>query len=211
MEINEIDYKIIRSQSWTAVKKFGLPISGSLPLLDMSLACQSSSSIVDRVFGMLCVAACAYGFEKTRALAWIERETKFAELTPAELKFLQGSIASQQVFTEQIEGMWALCWAIGVVPELDFAKPCASDFVRQLPDLKADQDGGRFRSSAVLVSQKLIASKTDFAYCLHWALVESQRAGKQPLIPKLPVVVERRRSLEWVFSGGDWDDISLDT
>ncbi len=65
---------------------------------------------------------------------------------------------------------------------------------------------------ARLRSDDQIVSAADLAYCLHWAIRQSELEGKRPP-GKVPpyVVVERRRALEWLLSDEDWDDVPLDT
>jgi len=159
---------------------------------------------------MLCVAASAYGYDRKRSLAWLVREKCLESLTTTETEFLNGSPVSVH-FMHQIEGMWALCWCLRVVPDLNFSQPCRSDFVSLLPDLKKEEAGAAFRKQSSLREPNEIIAKCDLAYCLHWGLVHSQqmRKKKQPIEPY--IVIERRRALEWLLSEDNWEDVSLDT
>ena len=112
---------------------------------------------------------------------------------------------------EQIEGMWALCWCLGIVPELDFSKPCSNDFVKLLPDLKRNEPGDEFRKKAVLRDPREVVAQCDLAYCLHWGVIHAELSGKRQRAIKSYMIIERRRALEWMVSDDPWDELSLDT
>jgi uncharacterized protein DUF4272 len=112
----------------------------------------------------------------------------------------------------QIEGIWALTWAIGHIPNLDFAQRCSDDFVLKLPDLKGNKSAATFREAARLRPVVELIGACDLAYCLHWGIDHAQ-LNRQPVPGKDEpyVIIERRRALEWLFSDEDWDDVPMDT
>lgn len=206
-----MDMASIRQASWGVATKFGFPTNDALPLLDTSVIFRSKDEIVDRVFGMLSLAASAYGLDRKKAFAWLEREGSLQNLTSTEREFLGGAQMNPTPFMEQIEGMWALCWCLKVVPDLDFSIPCSGDFSKLLPDLKKDEAGAAFRGKASLRDSVEVITKCDLAYCLHWGVVHAGLTGKLKKAIKPYVIVERRRSLEWLLSEDSWDEVPLDT
>jgi len=211
METDKMDMAGIRQTSWGVASKLGFATNETLPLLDASIITRSKDEIVNRVFGILSLAASAYGLDRKKALAWLEREGSLEVLTSTEREFLSGSQMNPTPFMEQIEGMWALCWSLNVVPDLDFSKPCSGDFVKLLPDLKKDGAGAAFRGKASLRDSEEVVAKCDLAYCLHWGVVHAGLTGKLKKAIKPYVIVERRRSLEWLLSEESWDEVPLDT
>jgi len=207
-----VDLEAVRNQSLMTARKLGYPVNEALPLLDQVAVTRSSDEIVDRMLGMLCVAACAYGFNDQKAVEWLNREAKADPLTPSESQFLHSKSGDRRSFMEQIEGLWALAWSIGVVPDLDFGKPCAQDFVSRLPDLKGDKSSASIRSSAKVRPDQEIVAACDVAYCLHWSIRDAElNDTKIPGKVEAYVVIERRRALEWLLTGESWEDVSLDT
>jgi hypothetical protein len=206
-----MDMRILRQASWEAAGKLGFPTNETLPLLDNLTIARSSDEVVHRIFAMLCLAVSAYGFDRKKALAWLQREGSLALLTPPEREFLGGSLMNPRPFMEQIEAMWALCWCVRSVPDLDFSKPCSDNFVKLLPDLKKDESGAAFRGSASLRDSEEIVAKCDLAYCLHWGIVHAGLDGKflKGVMPYL--IIERRQALEWILSTDPWDEVFLDT
>ena len=161
---------------------------------------------------MYAVAAVAFGFERAKAVAWLHKESLAGSLTEPEARFVFDSAGPPGRFRLQFEAMWALAWALGVAPELDFAEDCDARFVSMLPNLKECESSGRFRHNITPRLLEPIVAACDLAYCLHWAIRESELAGAPPPGKlKHYLVVERRRALEWLLSAESWDEVSLDT
>lgn len=206
-----MDMRKLRQGSWEVVKNLGFVANEALPLLDDLTIRRSKDEVVDRVFAIHCLGASSFGFDRQKALAWLEREGSLEVLTSTEREFLSGSQMNPTPFMEQIEGMWALCWSLNVVPDLDFSKPCSDDFVKLLPDLKKDEAGAAFRGKASLRDSEEVVAKCDLAYCLHWGVVHAGLTRKLKKAIKPYVIVERRRALEWLLSEESWDEVPLDT
>jgi hypothetical protein len=202
----------IRARSLSIASKAGLSIPATLPLLETGLHLRSQDEAVSRLLCLNAVAAASYGFDKAKALDWLRQEKLTTLLTDAEIRFLERGEGSPQVFQVQVEGMWALGWAISLVSQLDFWKDSDNRFVTLLPNLKANQSSAEWRQKAKLRPTDDVVAACDLAYCLHWAVRQSEIEGKQPPARLKPyVVVERRRALEWLLSEERWDAVSLDT
>jgi hypothetical protein len=158
------------------------------------------------------VAAAAYGFDRVKSIVWVRQEKLGASLTNAELRFLERSEGPLQLFQTQIEGTWALAWALSLVPQLDLWKDCDNHFVTSMPNLKVSQSSSELRRKAQLRPRDELVAACDLAYCLHWVIRQAEIEGKKPPSDlKSYVIVERRRALEWLLSKESWDAISLDT
>lgn len=190
----------------------GLLIPASLPLLESRLHLRTQTETVDRLLCLNAVAAATYGFDRTHSLNWIREEGLGLSLTNREQRFLELGDGQPQVFQAQIEGMWALAWSLNLVPELDFWKDCDSNFAARLPNLKVGQRSAELRRGANLRSLEDTVGACDLAYCLHWAVRQTEIDRKQtPTGLKGYLVRERRRALEWLLSSEAWDSILLDT
>jgi hypothetical protein len=210
--MHKVDMKRIREASLVMAERLGFLANPALPLLDFPASSREAPEVVDRILGMHCVAACAFGFSRERAEAWHRQEVQQDALTDAERSFLRTGVGNRQKFMVQIEGMWALAWAIGSVADLDFGQACSSSFVGLLPDLKKEQSALSFRSGAAIRTLEKLASASDLAYCLHWAVRQAE-LSKRPLPRNIGshVIIERRRALEWLLGSEAWDDVPLDT
>ena len=183
-----------------------------LPLLDAGLEMRSASETTAQILAMNAVAATAYGFDKAKAIAWLNQEALTNSLSEQERRFIFESVGLPDRFKVQVEGMWALAWAMGIANELNFAKDCDNRFVMMLPNLKQSQSSADFRKKANPRPLEQVVAACDLAYCLHWAIRQSELVDKRsPGNLKPYVVVERRRALEWLLSKEAWDDVPLDT
>jgi hypothetical protein len=112
----------IRSDSIRAAHQLGVEVSDTLPLLDAELEMRSAAEAVSRILVMNAVAAVAYGFDKTKAIGWLNQEQLTGSLSPQEKCFLFKGAGRPDRYQVHVEGMWALCWAMGFVNEMNFAK-----------------------------------------------------------------------------------------
>lgn len=183
-----------------------------LPLLETARVERSVEEIEDRTLVLQCVTACAYGFDRQRAMSWLEREARKELLTPVELQFLETGMGNRQQLMFQVEALFALAWSISLTPSLAFDKYVPETLIDVFPGLEKVESSLDFRRAARLRDQVELVEALDLAYCLHWAVRDSQLRGGRSQAPVEPyVVVERRRALEWLFCEDPWEEITLDT
>lgn len=207
-----MDLKRIREESIRTARELGVDVWPTLPLLDAGLEMRSADETVSRILAMNALAATAYGFDKVRAIDWLKHEVLTDSLTQQERRFLFEDVGQPNRFQVQVEGMWALAWAMRIVNEMNFGKECDNRFAATLPNLKVNQSSEEFRNTASPRPLEQVVAACDLAYCLHWAVRQSELSGKRPpgnLKPYL--VVERRRALEWLLTKESWDEVPLDT
>ncbi|MBI3910551.1 MAG: DUF4272 domain-containing protein [Armatimonadetes bacterium] len=206
-----MDTKVILQKSQQAARQAGFPDPAPLPLLEGDLQPRGLEDVISRCLCLHAVAAVSFGFDRRRALDWLEREELVSQLTPLEAAFIHGR-GSAERFQVQVEALWALAWALAIVPRLDFGTVCSDDFVEMLPDLKAGAGGGSLRKQARLRPLIELVEALDLAYCLHWGIREAELRRKRAPGRVAPYVVEeRRRALEWLLSDQEWDEVQLDT
>lgn len=203
---------LIREQSLKTVSRLGYEVNKALPLLDEVQNTRTADEAVKRLLCLHAAAACAYGFDRVKAKMWLEQENVLGDLTASERHFIDGDNGDPSRFKIQIEGMWALAWALGIAPHLDFGKDCDSMLVMALPNLKTREKSDALRLKVKTRTVDEIIAVCDLAYCLHWAVRQAQlTGGKLPGKVQPYVIEERRRALEWLLSNDAWDEISLDT
>jgi hypothetical protein len=207
-----MDLNLIRKQTLKTASRLGYSVNDALPLLDEVHNTRTADEAVKRLLCLHATAACAYGFDHSKARAWLERENALGDLTASELHFIEGGEGDPNQFKIQVEGMWALAWALGIVPHLDFSKGCDSKFVMMLPNLKIGEKSDTLRSKIKTRAADEIIEACDLAYCLHGAARQAKlTGGKMPGKVQPYVIEERRRALEWLLSNDRWDEVSLDT
>jgi hypothetical protein len=210
MNTLRIDTAGIRQISRVLAAKMGFSTNPALPLLEAPTLTRSTDDILNRTLAMLATAIAAYGFPRKKALTWLERESSLDSLTPSERQFLDGAKLNPVPFTEQIEAMWALCWSLKLVPDLDFSKPCSNDFVTLFPSIKKDEPSTAFRQKAALRDPRDLTAKCDLACVLHNALTNSGLPTRLKSLDPI-IIPQRRHALEWLLTSQPWEEITLDT
>ena len=79
-----MDLKQIREQSIETAKQLGLSVSPTLPLLETGLEMRGADEAISRLLAMNAVAATAYGFDKLKAIAWLNQEALTDSLSEQE-------------------------------------------------------------------------------------------------------------------------------
>ncbi|MFK0378907.1 DUF4272 domain-containing protein [Pandoraea sp. NPDC090278] len=208
-----MDFEKIRSDSTSSLALLGFPKPATLPFLDGEAKIRSLDEIESRSLALSVVVAVAYGFPRERAMSWLDQERLAQSLSDGERTFLEKKDASNsRRFQVQAEALCTFAWTLGYLPALDFSLQCPENLVQIYPDFRGAESSKRFRGGASLISADAIFSTLDLAYCLHWGVNEALLSGSVvPSNVQYHVVTERRRALEWITSGDDWDGVSLDT
>lgn len=209
-----MDMRQIREENLKIARSLGYPINESLPVLDEVQQIRSLAEATERLLCLYAIVACSYGFPKEQATKWLTREGVVDYLAESEKEYLESN-SSKSVNAEKqwlVESLWALAWCVGCHDNLDFSDSCSDNFVQMLPDIAKDAATISFRTRLHLRTESEIAEKTDLAYCLHWAVRNADIKGRKPpgAVPGR-VIVERRRTLEWIISQDRWDKVTLDT
>jgi len=208
-----MDLKQIRKASIRTAHQLGIQIIPTLPLLSESLGLRSVPEIASRILTLNVVVATAYGFDRNKAIEWLNREGLVDNLTGDESPFiLRGANTNDGRFRVEVEGLWTLAWTVGIVDKFSFVELCGDSLVRVLPNLSAKETGQSLRDKVRLRPLEQIVAACDLAYCLHWAIRHSELVGTEPPKRIVPyVVIERRRALEWLLGDEEWDEVALDT
>lgn len=203
---------LIRKQSIVTASRLGYSTNHALPLLDDVQNLRTVDESVNRLLCLNAVAACAYGFDRHKAVEWLRQEGVFDELATSERRFIENSDGDPIRFQVQVEGLWALAWALGLVPQLDFGEYCDDNFVILMPNIRSREASDVLRSKINPRTSLEVLAACDLAYCLHWAAREALlTGGKLSGDVQLYVIEERRRMLEWLIGEEEWDEVTLDT
>lgn len=138
-------------------------------------------------------------------------------VTPEENNFLQNPTdALKNQMSWKCEGIWTLCWALGIIDELGPANQMAD--LNTIPQedypIVSQVDPNTFIEKAHNIrSPKEILDATDLYYRLNWACVDARLNGNEMTAVHPGVVYERQYALNWLvnYMGQDWDDVSCDT
>lgn len=206
-----MDPELIREETVQEARRLGYEVSSELPLLDFNLRLRDEDEVARRCLARYAAVAVAYGFDRGRARDWLKCEGLAEALATSERDFLDGQDDVDPP-KAGVESLWALCWALGFVASLDFGQICGDELISLFPDLRAGDEPRQFFTRARLRPLAQIAAAVDLAYCIHWSITQTamsseKGSGQVPVY----VIVERRRTLEWLVGDESWDRVSLDT
>jgi hypothetical protein len=212
MTMNTQDLKAMRERSWRAVEKAGFERNADLPLLEQGLTPQSVDPITDRLLCMALVAAHAFGFPAGKTLDWLDREGVRETLSPREQAFLRGDMSQHMMCQMQVNGVYALMWSLSAVDTFSIDKKMPDDLINRLPDFRNNESSAEFRRRLRLRPTPELLQQLDTGLCFHWAWRDAYFSGNGGNVKgDMFAITERRKALEWMFRGGNWDDIPLDT
>jgi hypothetical protein len=201
----------MREKSWQAVEKAGFKRNADFPLLEQGLTPQSVGPVADRLLCMSLVAAHAYGYPLERSLARLDREGLRAALSPCEHAFLAGDMNQLMLCQRQVESVYTLTWSLSAIETFSVTGKMPDDLIDRLPDFRKNKGSAEFRLRLKLRHLPELLQKLDAAYCFHWAYRDAYLSSNGNVKGDMFGVIERRKALEWLFHGGSWDDVSLDT
>src|SRR5688572_30228081 len=105
-----MDYKKIRKNSIQLATALDYQVNENLPLLDVRLQ-KEKRHVVTRALILNCIIAVSYGFDKKKALNWLNNEHLMDQLTKDEIIFLD-SRHIHTTFKQKVESLWALVWSL---------------------------------------------------------------------------------------------------
>ncbi len=193
-----------------------------LPLLadhEFPFVLRSMDEVIDRILVVAVRLAIAFGMPISDARLWLSANSLTGSLSSRESALVGGLVEGSAQDTAQVEALWALAWAVGLVPRLDHAAYCSDELVTLLPDLRIQEPvrTWRARTHLSLRSPDELLAELDLLYAMTWGIASANLAGSRaPGEVEEYVFWERRRALEWVRidsgnSHSGWDEIDLST
>lgn len=218
LRLSPNDLDAVKAKSEAEARRLGYPTLDSLPFIvdEGDVILRSEEDVIDRALVMNIVTWRTYDLPQELAQELIEKETLEGSLSDLERRYLAGEDDDAAYeFYGNVEALWALVWALGFIPTLDFTGYCGDNLVDLLPDLTSTRDFDAFRSAAKLRDALEIVEAADLAYRLHWAVVDANVTGRPtPGAVEGYVIRNRRHALGWIVSpdeGEDFHEMSLDT
>ena len=161
----------------------------------------------------------AFGMPPGNARYWLTTNGLMGCLGPRESALVSGSAGSGEQEKRQVEGLWALAWALHLAPSLDHRAYCGDGLATLFPDLRTQESADAWRSRAEprLRSDDELITELDLLYAMTWGVADANLSGTPAPGEVDPYVFwERRRALEFVRAHSeaghaDWDEIDLST
>ncbi|NMM47653.1 DUF4272 domain-containing protein [Marinigracilibium pacificum] len=202
------------------VKSLGIKTIDHLPVIEseQEVNIRTSEEIASRVVMLAITNLVAFStISGEEALNSITKYNLEKYLTPDENDFLQNPTENlKNRMSWRCEGIWVLCWALGIVDDLGSASDLVNlnDIPQDNYPIKPQTDPNTFiNKDHKIRSVKEILDATDLYFRLNWACVNSRLAGSELTEVHPAVVYERQYALNWLvnYMDQDWDDVTCDT
>lgn len=135
------------------------------------------------------------------AMRWLLDAHVLEELTPDEWQFIATGKGTPQRYSEQLECLYTLAWALGLVPHLDPSEYCSDALPSLMPDLRTSESFGTWRARTLPACRDAveIAEMLDLYSCLDWLYSDARNRRRNPPGPlDESLLWHRRWALEWV-------------
>jgi hypothetical protein len=188
-----------------------------LPTLELPRP-RSVEGVVDRALVLHGMLQLAFGAPTSAISFWLENEGLIGSLSRRECGILQSFVGQVDESTRDslfwyIEALWALAWAGSFVSALPINQPVGDSLASHLPSIRNGESAKKFRETFRLRSSKDCFEKLDLYYRAHWLARERSLTIADPGVFNLDIIMERRKSLEWVNYSDveDWDECDQST
>jgi hypothetical protein len=148
---------------------------------------------------------------------WIEKHELSPFLSASEKAVLnkQASDLTAQELANlhwYIEALWSCLWATQIIEKMSFTEPISDSMASLCPNLQRNEGPAKFAERMKLRSYEEIYKERDLYYRVMWCCRHFKLSGKEHPNFNMDLVMERRRSLEWIMdSDVDWDNYPQDT
>ena len=220
------DPSVVRRASLRELENMGLPVPPpNFPLVwepGDGIELRPLHEIEERVAILNVVLARCFGLSPDAGMAWLIQAELADRLTEPERQFVAAGEGDRRIFSLHLDALFALCWTLGLVMDLDPVQTSPDGLVDRLPDLARFESYQQWRARTLtaLRAPVDVAIALDLYYCLDWAYVEAEKHDL-PLPGPLNsnAIGQRRWALEWavVFTGPfhdaapNWEEIDLST
>lgn len=180
-------------------------------------ALRTAEEAARRLLVLAAVSGVAAGLDRETILDWLRQEALWSAASPAEQRFLADAHPSERDtihFSWQMEAVYALGWALRLIPAMDPPAEQASigGILEQVPG-PGDPAAG-FVASCALRPAAEIHRATEAALDAHARCRAARRRGEPERNGyDIEVAQERHRALNWLtrYGDADWDDVATDT
>jgi len=220
----ELDPRHVRRSSLASLAHVGMaPSAAGLPVVLDAYGGRrrSTEGAVDRVRALMAVLHAVHGASAATVAGSLKQRGLVPWTTPQERTFLDllgnrdeddRELGAHRAWIgRRVEGLHALGWALGILPDLEptgFSRVHPSAFAPVGP---AEPAGAPVELE--LRPQAELLARLDLLSCAHYAVQEHElRGASGPLPPDVVpgAIAERRRALEWLLGSESWDDIEVD-
>jgi len=146
---------------------------------------------------------------------WLEDQNLSSAISPDENRMLQSNVLTDKDRIDaswQVEGLEALLWALGELPDLSPPSAlCDVERVQQVFSFFM-ADSADFVNKERMRPEDEIYEQREAILEHHWKIRDAH-LHKKPVPADLNrgVIQEKHYALNWILDGDDWDEVQTDT
>lgn len=211
-----VDPQAVKKESETIILRAGGQICDWLPIIE-SKSTRPSEEIIGRALILNAMLNIHFNAPVRVIDDWVSRNNLSQHLTAREKELLSrdNDDLTEQETTDlywYIEALWSLMWVGSLTKDMPFDQPVEDSMASLVPNLQANEDGSKFSQEMRIRTPDEIFKMLDLYFRLHWYARNGKINGDSTDPINLDIVMERRKSLEWVMSPGtNWDSVVLNT
>lgn len=213
MDIN----KKARNFTTNFLKQIGFKDEITLPLID-NISIKNAKTIGIRITQLYSLIGLSLpNINSAKIRQWLLNNDLFNSLSEKEKEYFK-KYKNNALTKEEInllswlrECLYTLMWCCETVSDLAYAS-IESELEPFLPLIPPKVEIQKFLQQLTVRNHIEIIKQADLHYCLHWLIRSNLSDSLKPNFhPKIDVIIERRKALEWLITKDHWDDITLDT
>ena len=200
----------IKQHTEEQLQGWSIQFNPALPTIEPESAVspRSAQDIAARAYAISHIIGIAYDADRKALIGQLEQYGLWSSVTKAEQKVLKTWHVSKQ---QKAMAFWlcesaqVLAWCLGLT-DLNHFQPCDEDLADRLPP---NQDPTVFIRTCIRQPMVDIQQQVDLLYRLH-ACVRHRGLNSYQIANHEVIIAQRRRAINWIYSGQDWDAITLD-
>ncbi len=212
-----IDALALKEESERKIQAMGGKTLDWLPHLDRTTH-RDSQDVAKRALVVHAMLQISFGAPSEVIEGWVEENglSDFISEREAGILEKEREELSEQELTDlrwYLEALWAFVWAGGFNEAMPINEPIGDQLASFLPNLQTNESGNLFVSQFKLRSFNELLAQLDLYFRAHWYARDGQLNGYDTAPFSLSVIMERRKSLEWICDSSiaDWGEIPMDT
>ena len=176
---------------------------------------KSPKEIRQRAVVLFALIHTGYEAKGSQTRQWLEDQGLNSAISPEEDRIFRSKIHSEKDAinaTWRIEGLEALLWALGELP--DMSPPSSLCDVARVQQVFSFfmSDSADFINKEQMRGEDEIYDQREVILEHHWKIRDAQIHGKpSPAGLNRGVIQEKHYALNWILDGDEWDEVQTDT
>lgn len=208
MMIEGRGFNEIRKNTRILIKDEGINLPDTIPFLDQ-FEIKPPKALIQRSLCLHAVVSISYGLSIDKAIDWLLKNGIYQYLTKCETKYLLNSSDSKAKanFQDQVECLGTFMWFFQDTFSLELFGYSPEALIGLYPDLDASESADSIKKDLKFRANLELIKMADAYYCLYWLSRNANLKGCHAYLIHSYLIRNRWKTLKWMISDQNWDDI----